>query len=78
MCEKDVRVGSVGQRGKGSKQGVVTTGDGSSDLTTWGEPRQGHWSHTELTRLSTEEFHCLTDWKDTALHLPVWIIQIGV
>lgn len=59
MCERGERVGSVGERGKGREGGVVSTGDGSSDLTTWGKPRQGHWSHTEHTSLSTEEVSLL-------------------
>lgn len=45
------RVGEEGER----------AWDSSSDLTTWGKPLQGHWSHTENTSQHTEEFHCLTD-----------------
>lgn len=59
--------------------GLESTGEGSSDLTTWGKPHQGHWSHTEHTSLTTQEFHCCTDTNQShSFALPEWIILILV
>lgn len=65
--------------GRGKEGGLESTADNSSDLTTWGKPHQGHWSHTQHTSLSTEEFHCLTDPNQShSLSVPDWIILILV
>lgn len=56
-----------GKEERGREGMGESTGDDSSDLTTWEKPLQGRWSHTDHTSLSTEEFHCLTQPKSQLL-----------